>query len=152
MHRSYRTPALLGAALLLMLLAAPRAQAGGIDLTDKLAAHVEETVRQVKAADDPAEKRRLLDHSFTDLAKALRHIERLPRLSDENHRTVDALQAEVQTYHHRLSGTNGYERVPDAQLNQLADQAQQGLDMQNRTITLSITSVLLILILLVLLL
>ncbi len=142
--------ALLLGAFLLMALAAPRAQARGLDLTDRLEAYVEETARRVKETDDPARKRAILNESFTNLTSTLHRIERLPGLSEQNKAVVAALQADVRTQHNRLNGLGDYQRVPDAQLNQFSDSVQQALNLQNRTVTLSLTTALLILVILIL--
>lgn len=114
--------------------------------------HVREIVQTVKAAPNADEKRALLDEKLRDMMSALDRAEQMAAPSSSDQSGVDALRSRLQEKIDELNGQNGYETVPDDQLNNFADYVQQDFEQADRTLTISLVSGLLILILLVLLL
>lgn len=136
--------------LLLALIAAPSARAAGFDLMKRLDKRLHESAERAKAADTPAEKRLILSKTFRKMTRTLDRVDGLPGFSDENRRALDDLRLDIQQKHDRLNGLNGFVPIPDAQLNDFADSVPQDLDLQNRSITISLVGALLIVIIIIL--
>lgn len=142
----------LFATLLLLLIAAPVAQAadGPLNLTDHLDDRLHEAVERAQAADAPAQKRLILSEAFRSMTRDLDRIKKIPALSSEDEAAVEALQRDIQEQHDRLNGLSGFAPVPDTNLDRFADSVQQDLDLQNRSITISLVGALLIVIIILL--
>lgn len=134
-----------------LALAAPVAQADA-NPHDRLKKHVRDVVQTVKAAPTAAEKREILDDELRTMIAALDRAERMATsLSEDDRAGIDALRARLQEKLDQLHGRDGYEAVPDGQLDTFADYVQQDFERADNTITLSLTTALLIVILLILL-
>lgn len=134
-----------------LILAVSPAQAD-VSPHDRLKKHVRDVVQSVKAAPTAAEKREILDDELRTMIAALDRAERMANtLSEEDRAGIDALRARLQEKLDQLHGRDGYEAVPDAQLDTFADYVQQDFERADNTITLSVTTALLILILIILL-
>lgn len=117
---------------------------------EQLKQHVRDIVQEVKAASTPAEKRSILDEELRDMIAALDRVEQMTTLSERNQAGIDALRSLVQEKLDELHGQNGYEAVPDRQLDTFADYVQQDFEQADRVITISLTSALLILLIIIL--
>ena len=117
----------------------------------KLKQHVRSMVQEVKAAPTAEQKRALLDEKLRGMIDALNHAESIADLSPSDQDGIDALRTRLQEKIDELHGQNGYEAVPASQLNSFADYVQQDFEQADRTLTISLTTALLVLILLVLL-
>ena len=148
MHRFSRFSVLLVLAAGLVF-AAPSAQA---DVTphDRLKKHVRDVVQNVKAAPTAAKKREILDEELRTMISALDRTEKMADLSAQDQAGIDALRTRLQEKLDELHGQNGYEAVPDSQLDSFADYVQQDFERAD-SITLSLTTALLIVLLIVLL-
>jgi hypothetical protein len=73
-------------------------------------------------------------------------------ISKEDHFEIDRLKATLLEKQNELEGKNGYERVPDAQLNAFSNYVVQDMEQAVGTITISVLALVLIIILIVLLL
>ncbi|MEX2399183.1 MAG: hypothetical protein WD423_00325 [Rhodothermales bacterium] len=109
-----------------------------------------DTAISVKATDDPAQKRDLVDNSLRRMSEALDRIDRAGLVSADNRAGVDRLATSVQDKRDELAGRNGYNGVPDAQLNAFADYVVQDMEQADRTITISLVTALLLVIILIL--
>lgn len=119
---------------------------------EQLKDHVREIVQTVKAAPTAEKKRAILDEKLRDMVSALDRAEQMTALSPSDADGVDALRTRLQEKIDELNGQNGYEAVPDGQLNNFADYVQQDFEQADRTLTIGLTSALLILLVLILLL
>jgi len=73
-------------------------------------------------------------------------------LISENDRIgIEQFKTILQEKQNELEGSNGYDRVPDAQLNAFANYVVQDMEQADTTITISVVVLLLIIILIVLL-
>jgi hypothetical protein len=117
----------------------------------KLKQHVRSMVQEVKAAPTAEQKRALLNEKLRGMIDALNHAESIADLSPSDQDGIDALRTRLQEKIDELHGQNGYEAVPASQLNSFADYVQQDFEQADRTLTISLTTALLVLILLVLL-
>lgn len=118
---------------------------------DRLKKEVQEMVQEVKKAPSAAEKRSILDTKLRDMIAALDRAEDMGALSSSDEQGIDVLRSRLQENLDELNGHNGFEPVPDGQLNNFADYVQQDFEQANSTVTLSVTTALLILLLIILL-
>ena len=125
--------------------------AGGAQGQDKLQNYFSDVASKVKAEDDPAQKREILDHSLDKMSKALDEVRSSPLVSKDDKVGIDQLKAVVKDRQEELAGTNGYDGVPDAQLNAFADFVVQDMEQAGQSITISFVALLLIIIIVILL-
>jgi uncharacterized membrane protein len=117
-----------------------------------ISTHFNNTARAVKAENDPVQKRAILSHSLETMTSALEKIEHSGLFSDKDRVGSKHLKSSLQEKQDELNGTNSFERVPDAQLNNFSDYVVQDMQQADRYITISAVTLLLIIILLVLIL
>ena len=109
-----------------------------------------ELVLEVKAIEDPAEKRALLNDTLHKTLRAVARVEALPGLSDGQTEAMAHYRATVQEKYDELNGLAGFPSVADADLDGFADYMVQDLEQARSTIVMS-GAALLILILIILL-
>jgi hypothetical protein len=118
---------------------------------DRLQNHFSDAASKVKAAADPAQKRAILDESFADMLEALNTVRSSPLISEDDRAGIDRLKVIVGEKQDELAGINGFERVPDLELNAFADYVVQDMEQADQQVTISLTVLLLILIIVILL-
>jgi hypothetical protein len=116
-----------------------------------LQTYFSEVASKVKALDDPADKREMATESLRTMAEALDRVQRSRMISKEDRARLEQLRATVQDKQDELAGVNGFQRVPDGQLNAFVDYVVQDMEQAERTITISLVAALLIVIILILL-
>jgi hypothetical protein len=136
----------IGSVVMMCILALP-AYAGG---KGELQGYFSDAATKAKAIDNPVAKREILSESFHTVSTALGIIQSLPLISKEDVEGIDRLKATLQEKQDELAGTNGYVRVPDAQLNAFSDYVVQDMEQADQVITISLVTLLLIVILIVL--
>lgn len=117
---------------------------------DKIQNYFSGTASKVKATTDPLEKREILNKSFERMSKALDAAQSSPLVSNDDKAGIDQIKVVIKEKQDELAGLNGFERVPDAQLNNFADYVVQDMEQAKETITISVVVLLLIIILAVL--
>ncbi|MDZ4700776.1 MAG: hypothetical protein SH809_13790 [Rhodothermales bacterium] len=118
---------------------------------DGIQKYLNDMAVSVKAADDPAEKRAILDRSFDAMARALDKVEQSPMISSDDRAGINLYRASLQENRDELAGVNGFDRVPDVRLDAFADYSVQSLEQAaEKTITISLVAALLIVIILIL--
>jgi hypothetical protein len=132
--------------LLAFVLTLPAIAGGNGDLQK----YFNDAAKKVKAAENAAEKRDILNESFQSMANALNQVQNSGMISKDESNGIDLFKAALQEKQDELAGRNGYERVPDAQLNAFSNYVVQ--DMEQASITISLVALVLIIILLVLIL
>lgn len=135
--------------VLLMLVLVIPINAGG---KGELQKHFNNVANKVKATENPAEKRAILENSFKDLSEALNKVQSSFLVSKEDQDGIENLKVTLKENQDELAGTNGYERVPDAQLNNFSNYVVQNMEQADETITISVVALVLIILLVVLLL
>ncbi|MBN1447688.1 MAG: hypothetical protein JXA28_07135 [Bacteroidetes bacterium] len=138
----------LGALIVLLAMTQAASAGGGSDISK----HFNNISREVKATDNPAQKRDILRNSLETMTKALDRVESSALVSDEDRAGAKLLRARLQEKQDELSGTNGFERVADTQLNSFGDYIVQDMQQADQYITVSLVAVLLIVIILILIL
>ncbi len=110
-----------------------------------------DAANKVKATENPAEKRAILNESFQNMSKALDMAQNSPLISKDDHAGIDRFKAALLEKQNELAGTNGYEQVTDGQLNAFSNYVVQDMEQASGTITISVVTLLLILIIVILL-
>jgi len=118
---------------------------------DVLQKYLNDTSLKVKATTDPSQKREILNESFEKMSKALDKVQRSPLVSKEDRAGINLLKASLQEKLDELAGLNGYERVSDEQLDSFSDYVVQDMEQADRTVTISLVTLLLIIIIVILL-
>jgi hypothetical protein len=126
-------------------------QAGFAGGKDDIQKYFNDTASKVKATTNPAEKRAILDKSLQTMSKALDKVQNSPLISKEDRAGIEQFKATLKENQDELTGSNGFERVPDAQLNAFSDYVVQNMEQADSTITISLVAALLIVIIIILL-
>lgn len=121
------------------------------NLTDIIKQHFSETVQNVQSTENADEKRTLLDDSFTRMLEAIDRVESSSALSEDDVAQIQVLKENIQEKRNELNGEDGFDEITDEELDDFSDYAQQDMEQANRTITISLTTALLIVIILLLL-
>lgn len=119
---------------------------------ERLKEHVRDVVQRVKRAPSPEKKRAILDEELQGMITVLNRAERMSNPTSSEEKGIDALRTRLQQKLDELHGHADYDKVPAGQLDAFADYVQQDFEQADRTVTISVTTGLLILILLILLL
>jgi len=105
---------------------------------------------KVKATNDPAQKREILSAKIQVMSTALDRVRNSSFVSESDRAGIDRTRAALQEKQDELAGTNGFTRVPDAQLNAFSDYVVQDMEQADRTITIGLVTALLIVIIIIL--
>lgn len=135
--------------LLLMMQVSAYAQAGNISETFKK--HFNQTALKVEEAESADEKRVILNNSFNKMVKAIDRIESAGNFSDEESASLAAYKNNITLKSDQLNGLNGFDGIADKDLDDFSDYSQQDMEQANRTITVGLTTVLLVVLILLLL-
>ena len=141
------------AVLLLVAVALPLA--ADTDTTrweNRLKTLYNDIVLEVKAAEDPAEKRALLNSTLDKTLRAVDRVEALARLSDGQAEAMAQYRAAVQEKHDELNGLDGFPAVADVDLNGFADYMVQDLEQARSTIVMSGAALIILILILIILL
>ena len=117
---------------------------------DNLEKYFNDTACKVKATADPSQKRAILNDGLQNMSKALNRVESLRLISKDDRAGMDRLKITLQERQNELAGSNGYDRVSDEQLNTFSDFVVQDMEQADRTITISLVTLLLIIIIVIL--
>ncbi len=118
---------------------------------DNIQKYFNDTACKVKATTEPAQKREILGKSLQTMSKALDKVQSSPLISKEDRAGIDRFKTTLQEKQDELMGSNGYERVADAQLNAFSDYVVQDMEQAGKSITISLVAALLIVIIIILL-
>ncbi|WP_445665524.1 hypothetical protein [Fodinibius sp. AD559] len=125
--------------------------AQSVDVTETFKKSFNETVQKVQSTEDADEKRVLLNESFSKMIVAIERIESKANLSKEESAQLESFKSEIQDKKSELNGTDGFDKVLDKNLNDFSDYSQQYFQQADKTITIGLTAVLLIILILILL-
>lgn len=118
----------------------------------ELQKHFSGVANKVKATENAAEKRAILENSFKEMSEALDKVQSSFLVSKEDKDGIENLKVTLKENQDELAGINGYERVPDSQLNSFSNYVVQNMEQADSTITISVVALVLIILLVVLLL
>ena len=122
------------------------------DGKDELKQYFSKAADEVKATENADEKREILNESFNNMSKILDKVLSSELISENDRAGIKQYKAILQEKQNELKGSNGYDRVPDTQLNNFANYVVQDMEQADSTITISVIAVILIILLVVLLL
>ena len=117
---------------------------------DRLQAYLNDTALQVRATESPVQKREILSHRLGAMIKALDSVQSAPLTSERDEVSLARLSATLQEKNAELAGTDGFDRVPDDQLNAFSTYIVQDAEQADQTVTISVVTLLLILIIVLL--
>jgi hypothetical protein len=126
------------------------AQVGNASSPDDIKTYFSDTACKVKAAADPAKKRAILGTSLKDMSQALKRAEAFGLVAQEDRAGFELFRTSLQAKQDELAGTNGYDRVADAQLNAFSDYVVQDMEQAAESLHISLVAALLIIIILIL--
>ncbi|MBK7378687.1 MAG: hypothetical protein IPJ03_06730 [Ignavibacteriales bacterium] len=116
----------------------------------ELQKHFSDVANKVKATENAAEKRAILENSFKDMSEALVKVQGSFLVSKEEQAGIEGLKSILKENQDELAGINGYERVPDSQLNNFSNYVVQNMAQADQVITISLVAALLIIIIIIL--
>jgi len=122
------------------------------DAKSELKQYFSKTADKVKATENADEKREILNEAFNSMNKVLDKVLSSDLISESDYAGIEQYKATLQEKQNELEGTNGYQRVPDTQLNTFADYVVQDMEQADSTITISVIALILIILLVVLIL
>lgn len=106
-----------------------RAHAGpAATLEERYHRALSEVSQEVKAAEDPAEKRRILQRFLDHMQDGLGEAGKLPGLSDPDRNSLHTVLGKYYAYEAELKGDGGYRAVPDADLDAFAGYIRQDME------------------------
>ena len=120
------------------------------DGKDKIKNYFSKTAVKVNTTELASEKREILNESFQNMFNVIEKVQNSGLINTEDQAGIDHFKAALQEKHDELNGTNGFERVPDMQLNAFSNYVVQ--DMEQASITISLLALVVIVILLIILL
>lgn len=117
---------------------------------DRVHDYFNDTALQVKAAENPIQKREILGRNLDVMTKALGMAQRAPLTSDRDDAGLERIKTTLQERRDELAGVNGFDRVPDEQLNAFSTYIVQDMEQADEKITISVVTLLLVLIVILL--
>lgn len=132
--------------LVISVLAIP----GRAPAQDRIRNYFNDAACEVKDAENPAQKREILDRSISNMLTGLRKIRSSSLVRESDLEGIDKTRESLAEKLDELKGRNGYEPVPDDRLDAFADYLVQDMEQADRAITISVTTLLLIIIILLL--
>ncbi|HEX6790800.1 MAG TPA: hypothetical protein VF247_05785 [Candidatus Krumholzibacteria bacterium] len=117
---------------------------------DRIHNYFNDTALKVKATDSPVAKREILSTRLGEMTRAIDTIKSAPLTTEQDHVTLDRLKATLQEKSDELDGVNGFDRVPDDQLNAFSTYVVQDMEQADRNITIGLVTALLIVIIIIL--
>jgi len=117
---------------------------------DKVHNYFNDAALKVKATESPVQKREILSKNLSEMTRAIDTAKGAPLTSEQDNASLDRIKATLQEKSDELAGTNGFERVPDDQLNAFATYIVQDMEQADKNITISLVAALLIVIIIIL--
>jgi hypothetical protein len=117
---------------------------------ENISKYFSDTAIKVKATADPIQKREILNSSFENMIKALNAVEGSPLISKDDKIGIARIRSIIKDKQDELAGLNGFERVPDDQLNAYSNFVVQDMEQATETVKISLVALLLIIIIIIL--
>jgi pantothenate kinase-related protein Tda10 len=145
-----KTIRLLITTVLLAFAVQSMALAQTVDITEMFKKHFNETVQQVQETENDDEKRVILNESFSKMLTVIDRIDSRANLTKNESAMLDSYRGDIAEKLHELNGEAGFDEVMDEDLDDFSNYSQQYFEQADRTVTIGITTVLLIVIILLL--
>jgi hypothetical protein len=123
---------------------------GAAHAQDVVHKYLNDTSVLVKTTTDPAHKRAVLERRLDGLIGGLGSVAGSPLVSERDAASLERVHGVLQDKSDELAGRNGFERVPDDQLDAFTDYIVQDMEQARETITMSLVVFLLIIIIVIL--
>lgn len=137
-------------ALRLIIVIAALGYAGVAMGQDKVHNYLNDTALKVQATESPVQKREILSRDLSTMVRAIETAKGSPMTSAKDAASLARISATLQEKSDELAGVNGFERVPDDELDAFATYIVQDMEQADQTITISLVVLLLIIIIVVL--
>ncbi len=112
--------------------------------------HFHDTVELVHQTESPIAKRMLLNDSFSKMIKAIEKIESTASLTDDEVLQLASFKNGIIDRRDELNGSNGFDSIADEDLDEFSSFSQDFMEQADRTVTIGVTTILLILLILLL--
>lgn len=119
-------------------------------ITETFKEHFNETVLEVQNTDDADKKRAILNTSFNKMISAIDHIEARASLTEDESASLESYKLGLEEKLSELNGLDGFDEIADEDLDDFSNFSQDFIEQADRTITIGVTTVLIILIVLLL--
>ena len=106
---------------------------------------------QVKATENPIEKRDIINKKLQNMSRAADVILGTQFISKSDREGILKLKTILQARQDELAGRNGYVKVQDNNLNAFSDYIVQDMEQADQTVTISLVTLLIIIIVVILL-
>lgn len=126
------------------------ADAQKVDISETFKKHFNETVQQVQETEIADEKRVILNESFSKMITVMDRIDSRVNLSEDETAQLHSYKLGIAEKQSELNGLDGFDKVQDEDLEDFSNYSQQFFEQADRTVTIGVTTVLLILIILLL--
>jgi hypothetical protein len=137
-------------ALRLMIVIGALGYAGVAMGQDKVHNYFNDTALKVQATESPVQKRAILSKDLSNMVRAIDTAKGSPMTSAKDDASLDLIINTLQEKSDELAGVNGFDRVPDDQLDAFASYIVQDMEQADQTITISVVVLLLIIIIVIL--
>ncbi|HEX5131940.1 MAG TPA: hypothetical protein VFX92_05580 [Candidatus Krumholzibacteria bacterium] len=117
---------------------------------DRIHGYLNETALQVRATPGVLHKREILSTRLGQLTRALAAARNMPLTSAGDAANLARIADTLHERSDELAGVNGFERVPDDQLDAFASYIVQDMEQADRTVSMSLVTLLLIIIIVIL--
>lgn len=117
---------------------------------EKVHSYLNDAALKVKATASADEKREILSTSLSNMIVTIERVQSAPLTSAEDDANLDRVKVTLQEKSDELAGLNGFDRVPDDQLNAFSTYIVQDMEQAEKTITVSLVVALLIIIIIIL--
>ena len=124
--------------------------AGVAPAQDRIHAFLNDTALQVQASESPTQKREILNRRLGAMIQAIDTVQRSALVSKQDEVGLTRLEANLREKTAELAGTDGFDPVPDDQLNAFATYAVQDTEQADQTLHISLVTLLLIIIIIIL--
>jgi hypothetical protein len=112
--------------------------------------YLSDTALRVQASDNPVQKRAILGQRLHAMERAIDVVTNAPLTSKRDEPSLARIQTALREKSDELAGTDGFERVPDDQLNAFSTYVVQDMEQADRTISISVVTLLLIVVIVLL--
>lgn len=126
------------------------ADAQKVDIAEMFKKHFNETVQQVQETESADEKRVILNESFTKMITVIDRIDSRVNLTEGESAMLESYKIGIAEKINELNGQADFDEVLDEDLDDFSNYSQQYFEQADRTVTIGVTTVLLIVLILLL--
>ncbi len=143
-----KTIRLITTSIILLFALQSMAFAQTTNVTETFKKHFNETVQQVHQSESADDKRVILNESFSKILTAIDRIDSVADLSEDEIAQLHSYKLGIVEKQNELNGLDGFDEILDEDLDDFSDYSQQFIEQANRTITIGVSTLVLILLIL----